>query len=438
MGRRWLTRWGATCLAALTCACGSSEESPHYRPSDGGSLDQNDGQESALGKMDQSTLDQGFDDQDVAHRDATANSIDQEAGIILPGGPKFPQVPNQGGPIVANMEIVPVFFAGDPLRQQLDQFNSWVLGSTYWATLGSEYGVGPGTMRTPTEIGEAAPTTTTAEATRMWIASSVNSGLFPAPKTNSVYVVFYPATTTIGTGAGRSCFAYYGYHFVTHVTVGAFDSDVPFVVLPRCGDPLDQLTITTSTATQEYFETATDPFAVTNPAWFLPVDVGEPFEPWVAIGSGGGLGDLCTNEPYDRIDGFRVQHMWSNESAASHLNPCQPNDSQKPYFIVHSDQTAYTATPGSTLTIKARAWSNLPTAPWTIGINTAWIPHSDFDGSAELDKTTVTAGDEVTVKVKVPVKAIDAGRQIYQFTIDSLDATNLDFYHPWPVMIVVP
>jgi hypothetical protein len=134
-----------------------------------------------------------------------------------------------------------------------------------------------------------------------------------------------------------------------------------------------------------------------------------------------------------------VNDIWSNKAAQAGNNPCQPSDPNHPFFSVSAEQTIYHAQPGSTLTIHARAWSNMPAPDWELGVNWGWVPDRDFDGHAVLSTTIVNNGDELTATVTIPANPpINGGRSVYRFTIDSVDPINPNFAHPWPFLVIVP
>src|SRR5689334_11147548 len=58
----------------------------------------------------------------------------------------LPELTNLGGPQLAHPKLVPIFFAGDDQAPQLTQFSQWIVTSNWLDQVGSEYGVGPGTM----------------------------------------------------------------------------------------------------------------------------------------------------------------------------------------------------------------------------------------------------------------------------------------------------
>ena len=206
----------------------------------------------------------------------------------------FPQVLSRGGPTIKTPKVVPIIFGGDPLTSDITSFTAKIGASQYWKTLGAEYNVGPiapAAMITPAE---AAPTTTSQPQIETWLEQKL-SGATPAfgtPDANTLYAIYYPATTKIvddGSGFGESCKSYGGYHY--EITVGG--KQVAYAVMPRCAG-IDDLTVT---ASHEYFEWATDPFPKSKPA-FARLD--DQHWAW-QVTMIGELGDLCTFLDQDRL-----------------------------------------------------------------------------------------------------------------------------------------
>jgi hypothetical protein len=370
--------------------------------------------------------------------DAGASGADSLGFVPAPHA-SFPLVTAHGGPVIPHIELVPVYFGDDPLREGLESFNSWVLSSDYWKTVGADYGVLPGT-RLPAVQFASVPAGPISDTTiGNWIAARVADGSLPKPSASTVFALFYPSGTTITSGAtSTSCAGFAGFHESVPMANAIFIGTVPFVVVPRCSFSAgDELIVATDVASHEYLEAATDPFSA-DLAWFMDGKAGQPLEAWQML-SGLEVADLCENQSYDVIDGFTVQDMWSNSAAQAGNDPCQPSDPKHPFFTVSANDTIYHAQPGSTVTVHATAWSNLPAPDWSIAVNWGDVPDSDFDGQASLSRATVNNGDEVTATITVPASpTMVGGRSVYRFTIDSIDPINPNFDHPWPVMIIVP
>jgi hypothetical protein len=191
----------------------------------------------------------------------------------------------------------------------------------------SEYDVGPATA-TPLRVNEAAPTTTDQSAIEGYLFSRLDppSSGWPLPDGNTLYVLYYPSSTTISDGG---CTSFAGYHSCVQLSNGMC---VPYAVLPRCGDlgldPLDELTLVT---THELAEAATDPFVGAASAYSTASDFA-----WVERAQGGEIGDMCQYKPgnalLDPQLGNYVERMWSNVEAAAGHDPCVPHPDGDVYF----------------------------------------------------------------------------------------------------------
>lgn len=351
----------------------------------------------------------------------------------------FPLVTAHGGPVLQKVELVPIYFVGDPLIPDLEAFNTWIVSSDYWKTIGADYDVVAGTRLPAVQVTTAPGASITDLQVANWIDAHIADGSLPKPSTNTLFALFYPAATTVTSGSSKSCSGFAGLHQSAMVSNAMFTGKVPFVIIPRCSfSPGDELEIATDVASHEYVEAATDPLSTSDPAWYLDGKTGQPLEAWQML-NGLEVADLCENQSYDVVDGFTVQDSWSNSAAQAGNNPCQPSDPKHPFFMVSAENTIYHAQAGATVMVKGVAWSNMPAPDWELGINWGYTPDSNFDGHATLSRTTVNNGDEVTVAVTIPASPPAAGgRSVYRFTIDSIDPINPNFYHPWPVMIVVP
>jgi hypothetical protein len=379
-----------------------------------------------------------FADAGAAGADAAGANADAAGFAAAPHTP-FPLVTFHGGSILAAVKLVPIYFPADPLRSDLQRYNDWIVGSNYWKAVTKEYGVGTGTTGPAVDIASAPPVQWDDPTLETWIKDRIADATLPVPTSDTLYTLFLPAATTLTFGTAKSCATFAGYHHFLDLGAGAAVARVAYAVIPRCSfTPGDELMIATNTASHEYVEAATTPFGSVKPGWILDGQDGTPLEPWQML-NGLCVSDLCENQSFDIVEGFRVQDMWSNQAAQTDHNPCQPSDPAHPFFMVSADATIYHAAAGATVKITAMSWSNMPAPDWTIGINWGWLPSSDFDGKAMLSRTTVNNGDAVTVTITVPQLTPPAGgRSVYRFTIDSIDPINPNFYHPWPVMVVVP
>ncbi len=264
--------------------------------------------------------------------DAGAPEAFDAGADALPDVLAPPQVLAFGGPVLATPAIVSVTFAGDPLADQLEDFVASVGCTPYWRAVGADYGVGDAVASTPVRLTETAPSTIDDTGIRAWLAAKIDAAnpQFPRPGADTVYVVWYPDSTSITLQGSSSCHNFGGYH-----QGGKLNDGTPFTyaVLPRCkGDDQSGLASLTLAASHELIEASTDPQPETMPAYSFPDanHIG-----W-GLFVGAEVGDMCELDNDDAYvaPGFPwvVQRIWSNRAAWAGETPCIPADSSSYFY----------------------------------------------------------------------------------------------------------
>jgi len=384
-----------------------------------------------------------------AHPEASNDgAADAPAGTVYPAvHPAMPQVVSAGGPVMKAPKFVVITFAGDTLIPSIDDFVAKVAASqTYWSGTTAEYGVGPIASVTNVTLTETPATTLQDSDVQAWLmqkltgasadagaleagahdGGTVGSAVLPPPDGDTVYMIYYPSTTTVTLDGGESCNAFYGYHNDFNL---AGSSYVTYSVVARCPpfpstSAIDSLA---AIASHEMIEAVTDPQVADNPAYLQP-DLAHLA--W-AVPAGGELGDMCAgygNVFYTPTDvPYLVQRSWSNKAAAAGHDPCQP-DGATPYFNAAAvlTQTLTVNDPmlgmysnvglkipvGGSATIDLDLYSDGPTSgPFTV---TASDLSSLFGGPAELDvsfggQATATGVNGQTVQMTVKVLSAGSG-----------------------------
>jgi len=347
MRSTWLYAAFFSCVpgAAVALAVGcSSSSKPQQLQSDGGGSD--------------GTTMEATPGDDAG--DAGSN-IDQDPDVYPADHQAIPQIDYNGGPILQNVRIVTVTFTGNAHRDALRSFDHFITGSSWWQQTvdgycvpGADACVSAGTSQAP-DGGAWLPDGSTADAgdgyldvelgydfagntiddsdIQKWLAGHVAAGDFPAPDSQTLYVVYFPQTTSITLQGSVSCQAFGAYH--NSAPASGPITQIPYATIPFCdygqGDLANFKELTIS-ASHEIAEAVTDPQPEVNTAFYLHSN-----DAWLgALSYGGGeVGDMCTNAvPIDyQESGWDVQRIWSNQAAAHSKQPCQPwDDSAQPYF----------------------------------------------------------------------------------------------------------
>jgi hypothetical protein len=303
--------------------------------------------------------------------------------------PDPPTVVNLGGPVMTSPVFIPVYFAGDDaaLLDQLTIFSQKLGTTAFWAATTSEYGVGPASSLPPVQLTETAPAVIDDSEVQAWLAAKLNANdpAFPTPSINTLYAIYYPAGTKITMndfeGGGSSCQEFGGYHSNIQLDAAHGSINVPYAVLPRCGNwggfgGADALTIPSS---HEFIEAASDPLPLTVPAYGQPDD-DHVF--WAFV-LGGENADLCAQNQgaytvFPRDIEYAVQRSWSNASAMAGHDPCVPTIPGQVYFagapVLEDDinlgqgfiTKGISLAQGESKTIDVKLFSDGPTQPFSV------------------------------------------------------------------------
>jgi hypothetical protein len=287
------------------------------------------------------------------------------AGAI-PDVSALAQVQQSGGKVLSHPTFVSVTFPGDTSADELVDFTASVGCTAYWHAITADYGVGEGIAAPPVTLTEAAPSTIDDTGIRSWLKQKIDGGdpKFPKPKGDVVYVLWYPASTTITLQGTQSCSGWGGYHEGGQLADG---TPFSYAVVPRCqapggGSVMDGLTIT---ASHELIEACTDPQPDAAPAYAAP----DPNHLGWLLASASEVGDLCE---FDQSAAYLppsypwyVQRSYSNSFAAKGANPCVPQASPT-YFYgspLVPDQVSLdllgTGTPVQTAVVKVPVGSSV-------------------------------------------------------------------------------
>jgi len=387
---------------------------------------------------------------DTAPPDTDAGAPD-DASVTYPADhTPMPVVPNNGGRILQNPEIVTVTFAGDDptMVSRVQQFDDIITTTPWWTAVSSEYCetddhacIGPGSsgghvvIQDPpadsySDSSQGAPSTLQ-DFIHAHVVGDADAGItadLPAPDDNTLYVIYFPASTTITLDGDQSCNSFGAYH---NTMILPNKNNVltfaPYAIIPRCGT---KEATTTVSASHEIIEAATDPdigegdltFYMLNTLWAV---------------AGGEVGDLCegigSSGTTTTESTFTVQRIWSNNSAKASHNPCVPIPTGEVYFNAAPRQSKIVLSKiGATATVDIDAFSDGPMDPWSLtGLDYAAFESGSAVLSFSFDNDTVKNGDHVVLTVTLTA-AMPQGQD--EFAIESKDA-NGD-RHSWPVLAV--
>jgi len=299
------------------------------------------------GGMDSGTVqdgggDGGMEDGGINDAGPTDAGPNGEPSTTYPAPhPSMPQVVTLGGPVLANPKFVPVTFANDDATfpPALEDFLNRVGGTAYFASNTSEYGVGPASALATVASSESAAAQLDDTDVQAWLAGKLNADDpgFPVPDIDTLYVLIYPAATTITLNGAtqHSCQDFGSYHSDVALDAAHSNLKVPYVVLPRCSDygNLTGVPAATAALSSALLNAVTDPEPLDAPA-FAQTDTDHIA--WTFAFGGGEICSLCAQESssfgtLSEIP-YTAQRCWSNQSAAAGHDPCAPAPAGVAYF----------------------------------------------------------------------------------------------------------
>ena len=370
-----------------------------------------------------------------------------KAGQVYDGGfaaPNLPAplLPNNGGAVIAKPKVVTLSFAGyQDGGFPISTYADWIVGSTWLKTVGADYGVGLGTHIKDFVFPSRAPAQVTDSQIQGVLAAWVADGGIPAPDSDTIYLIYYPASTTITMSGSVGCQGFGGYHeqfeLPNHVPV-------TYGVVATCAQ---QTGLTTAqgvdvTTSHELVEAATDP----DPEGFFG-NPGYRFNDLTLAWSYtfSEAADLCVGSIGTYDQGFIAQRIWSNSAVrAGSTSPCVPVPNGEIYInasaLPNGTQFVPTSTSAQTVTYQITPWSLTPTTDWFLiasAMAGSFTPGISLTGGTAIasDVVQVNNGDAVTLQVTIPPGTPSGS--IVGIQLASDPNQSLLNYTLWPVAIFV-
>jgi hypothetical protein len=347
----------------------------------------------------------------------------------------LPQVPNNGIPTIAHPALVMVTYAG--YTYDVRRYATELVGSSWLATVGQDYGVGLGQIVGGTVLDGGpygGPVAVTDSDVANLLTTLIVDGGIPVPTPDTIYFVTYPESTTISAPWGSSCSQFGGYHNYFVLDGG---TAVVFSVLPTCSAAPGSLRTTEDLLDEafshELIEAATDPTPALPKTGYAIIDV---HDPWTY--SFGEVGDLCfVAPPYQSPDfTLTATRVWSNTAAKTGTgSPCIPAMPDEVYFNVSVDSSATVivdaGSQDQTVTFNLTGWSTAPMADWQLFA----VPNGDgtFYPSVLVNGNyypiNINNGAVATLTVTIPGGTGSgnfAGVALYSYV--SSGASQVDFF----------
>jgi hypothetical protein len=300
--------------------------------------------------------------------------------------------------------LITITYSDDTNRATEEAFDSFLVTSNWLATVGPEYGIGSGTNMNA-ELTDPSPSSLDQDDVANDVAALIQAGTVPGlagtggvTLQNAIYMVFYTSTVQLSVNGEPLCQFADGYHEEGTLSGGQSFS---YGVVQDCTPSIaisDLENIEWATA-HEFFESATDPLPMSNPAWVI----NDTTNPWHALG--GEVADLCEAVlPQWSEGGYDyIQRIFSNKAAAAGGDPCAPPVGT--YYSTDAEPQGSTpesvpeVAAGSQVVYALTGWSTGMVANWNVATG---VYEGTFTPTLSSSVTTLNNALTGTLTVGVP------------------------------------
>jgi hypothetical protein len=353
-----------------------------------------------------------------------------------------PDVTYNGGNILDTPNVVTVTFDGDALRSTVEAFGATITDTPWWDAVRDGYcdsrqkcigrGTNGGTVHLPSTAPAGSYTDSAnggASTMKTFIDGYVTNGTFPMPTSNTLYVIYFPSTTSIDLDGAKSCNQFGGYHN----SMTSKGVTFAYAILPRCPGGTDYLTFASS---HELIEAATDPFLSGNPN--NPYGAFGSFTDAWDVLSGGEVGDRCVDVFGMGADsttesGYKVQRTFSNKASKAGHDPCVPAPAGAVYFnVAPRGGDVVNVAVGGTVSVAVDAFSDGPIGNLSFGVQevTSALGKGSDVLTVTADRASIASGQTAFVTVKLN----SSPSQGIALALLYAQAPN-GTYHYWPLAV---
>jgi len=323
------------------------------------------------------------------------------------GSPAFQPAPHvpmplaipHAGTVLSNLHLVTITYQDYTDAAQVEAFGDMLGGSTWYTSVGAEYGLHAGTQVRTFRLGPA-PASLTRDQIADQIKQLITDGSVPAPPATGnqlLYMIYIPPAVTRDAGLA----SLHGYHDVLTLdaTPPLDGVQVPIAVVLDDGRGL---TATTRTAAHQVIDAATDPYHPPMDGYYADPPMTDP---WSLIRSE--VADLCSGEVPIIEGSFALPRVYSNHAAVARKSPCTPFVPDDAWSDVSAVPSTMQVVPrGGSVTFKLTGWSTQEVPDWKL--STQVSDHSELtldDMSPRFSSDMINNGVSVTLTLHAPAKA---------------------------------
>ncbi|HEX2690623.1 MAG TPA: hypothetical protein VHN14_28600 [Kofleriaceae bacterium] len=331
----------------------------------------------------------------------------------------MPPILPHAGTVLSNVQLVTITYEGYAARDQVEAFGDMIIGSSWYRSVGMEYGVYAGSHVQKVRLASA-PASITRDQIEAQIKQLITDQLVPKPAADGsqlLYMIYIPPTVVRGAGLQ----GIHGYH--TSIRLDGVQSPI-VVVLDEGGD----LTATTSMAAHQLINAVTNPYSPPRDGYYADPPMSDPWS--LAQGE---IADLCGGETPVTDSGFTLPRVYSSLAVVAGRSPCKPfvDDS---WSNVSAEPSRMQMVPkGGSVTFTLTGWSTRELPDWQLLTQVAdFSKLTEADMRPEFSDDMINNSTSVTLTLHAPANVSSGvAGGIY---VLSLMGPNV---HPWAVGFIV-
>jgi hypothetical protein len=332
---------------------------------------------------------------------------------------RLPIVFPHTGTVLSTLQLVTLTFDDYAATADAIAFGDAIVASSWYRTVGAEYGTSTATHVQHLSVGPAP-----AELTRDGVAALVGDFVAhdaavvkPAAADNQVlYLLYLPPRV----GRGASLVPGASYHDMLTVA----GARAPFAVVLDEGLGLAAVALQ---AAHQIINAATNPYLPPRDGYYADPP---KTDPWSLLRRE--IADLCEGEDPVADGNYRYPRVYSASAAAADQPPCAPARPGDSWSDVSADPSPIQrVAPGGSVTFTLTGWSTSPQPPWQIRMRAPDSSDLRLDQMVpSLSSDTINNSDTVTLTLVAPADSPSG-------TTGGVEVLSGDNLHPWAVGMVV-
>jgi hypothetical protein len=329
----------------------------------------------------------------------------------------MPSVLRHTGTVIANLRLVTLAYDGYDL-DAVNRFGDAIVSSSWYATVGAEYGIRPGSHTPAVSVGPA-PSSLVRDDITALIKQQLGDGHLPRPSagnTQLLYMLFIPSSVE----AGPDLKGVRAYHHRDTFDGAPF----PFVAVVDDGRGPFGMSVA---AAQQLINAVTNPYAFPNDGYYADPPT---LDAWSLVK--GEIADLCERELPIAEGILTLPQVYSDVAAKAGRSPCKPSGPDAAWSDVSAEPSAMRMIPrGGSVEFMLTGWSTEEVPAWELHTRAA-----DFSQFSEEEMQPVLSDNIINnnMMVKLTLHAPLTAPSGASGGVYVLSGEN---GHPWAVGFVV-